>query len=123
LVERGVEVWELGADAMGRVDLRELLTRLGERGISSVLAEGGAAVATALLQEGLVVRLVVVLAPKIVGQGLNAIGDLGILRMGEAQAFRFQQVRRRGDDLLIEARPAPVTAPDVPQPGYRPERN
>ena len=57
------------------MDLRELLTTLGRREISSLLVEGGAAVITSFLKEKLADRLIVILAPKIVGRGstLSAI--------------------------------------------------
>jgi diaminohydroxyphosphoribosylaminopyrimidine deaminase/5-amino-6-(5-phosphoribosylamino)uracil reductase len=101
---RGVEVLEIGKDGAGRVDLKELLTVLGKREISSLLIEGGAAVATSVLKDKLADRLIVVLAPKIVGTGINAVGDLGIRRMDAALHFSFQRVIRRGDDLIIDAR-------------------
>jgi diaminohydroxyphosphoribosylaminopyrimidine deaminase/5-amino-6-(5-phosphoribosylamino)uracil reductase len=104
LEKKGIEVMEIGEDPAGRVDLRELLTLLGKREISSLLVEGGAAVATSFLKENLADRLIVILAPKIVGVGINAIGDLGIRRMDDALGFSFQRVTRRGPDLILYAR-------------------
>ena len=104
LERKGVEVLEIGEDPAGRVDLRQLLTVLGKRKISSVLVEGGAAVATAFLKENLVDRLLIVLAPKIVGAGVNAVGDLGIRQMDDALGFSFQRATRCGADLILDAR-------------------
>lgn len=104
LEKKGVEVLEIGEDPAGRVDLHKLLTVLGKRKISSVLVEGGAAVATAFLKGNLVDRLLIVLAPKIVGGGVNAVGDLGILRMDDALGFSFQRFTRCGADLILDAR-------------------
>lgn len=104
LEKRGVEVLEIGEEAAGRVDLCQLLTALGKRKISSVLVEGGAAVATAFLKENLVDRLLVVLAPKIAGLGINAVGDLGIRQMDDALALSFQRVTRCGADLILDVR-------------------
>lgn len=104
LEKQGVEILEVGADRSGRVDLKQLLTVLGKRGLSSVLVEGGAAVATAFLKEGLADRLLVVLAPKIAGLGVNAVGDLGIRSMEEALGFSFHRVTRCGADLILDAR-------------------
>ncbi|MCL2670060.1 MAG: bifunctional diaminohydroxyphosphoribosylaminopyrimidine deaminase/5-amino-6-(5-phosphoribosylamino)uracil reductase RibD, partial [Syntrophaceae bacterium] len=120
---QGVNVWEIGKDAKGHVDLQELLERLGQQEISSLLVEGGAGVATSLLEAGLADRLVVVLAPKIVGQGLNAIGDLEIKRMTEALLFRFRQIHRRGEDIILDVRPLPATESGAPPPGCRPGRS
>jgi diaminohydroxyphosphoribosylaminopyrimidine deaminase/5-amino-6-(5-phosphoribosylamino)uracil reductase len=104
LEKKGVEILEIGEDPAGRVDLHQLLTVLGKRKISSVLVEGGAAVATAFLKENLVDRLLIVLAPKIVGGGLNAVGDLGIRRMDDALVFSFQRFTRCGADLILDVR-------------------
>ncbi|MDA8125322.1 MAG: bifunctional diaminohydroxyphosphoribosylaminopyrimidine deaminase/5-amino-6-(5-phosphoribosylamino)uracil reductase RibD [Deltaproteobacteria bacterium] len=101
---RGIEVLEIGRKGADRIDLPELLALLGKREISSLLVEGGAAVATSFLKENLVDRLIVVLAPKIVGAGINAVGDLGIRRMDAALPFPFQRIIRRGDDLILDAR-------------------
>ncbi len=116
LEKKGVEVLEIGEDPAGRVDLRQLLTVLGKRKISSVLVEGGAAVATAFLKGNLVDRLLIVLAPKIVGGGVNAVGDLGIRRMDDALGFSFQRFTRCGADLILDARINQKIEPTVPPP-------
>ncbi|MCK9362199.1 MAG: bifunctional diaminohydroxyphosphoribosylaminopyrimidine deaminase/5-amino-6-(5-phosphoribosylamino)uracil reductase RibD [Syntrophales bacterium] len=102
--QRGVDVLECEGDSRGHVSLSKLLENLGKRGISSVLVEGGAGVATAFLQEDLVDQLLVVVAPKIVGTGINAIGGLGIEKIAEALSFSFHKISRRGDDLIIDIR-------------------
>lgn len=104
LEERGIEVLEIAEDTAGRVDLHALLAALGKREISSLLVEGGATVATSFLKENLADRLIVILAPKIVGAGINAVGDLGIQRMDNALGFSFHRVTRRGADLILDAR-------------------
>jgi len=120
LEKKGVEVLEIGEDPAGRVDLHQLLTVLGKRKISSVLVEGGAAVATAFLKGNLVNRLLIVLAPKIVGGGVNAVGDLGIRRMDDALGFSFQRFTRCGADLILDARIGrPTIEPAAPPPGSR----
>jgi diaminohydroxyphosphoribosylaminopyrimidine deaminase/5-amino-6-(5-phosphoribosylamino)uracil reductase len=106
------------------VDLHELVSLLGKRGISSLLVEGGAAVATSFLKENLVDRLIVILAPKIIGKGIGAIADLGIRRMDDALGFSFHRVIRCGADLILDARvgsPKPDTA--APPPGSHPARS
>ena len=120
LEKKGVEVLEIGEDPAGRVDLHQLLTVLGKRKISSVLVEGGAAVATAFLKGNLVNRLLIVLAPKIVGGGVNAVGDLGIRRMEDAIGFSFQRFTRCGADLILDARIGrPAIESAAPPPGSR----
>jgi len=104
LYERaGIELLEMEGDPTGHVDLPGLLTALGRREISSLLVEGGATLITAFLKQHLADRLIVILAPKIVGQGINAIGDLGIRKMDDALPLSFRQIRRQGDDLIVDA--------------------
>lgn len=98
----GATVLTLPSDDAGRVDLVALLTVLRERGIGSVLVEGGAALITALLRARLVDRLVVCVAPKILGAGINAIGELGISELDRALLLRDARVVAYGDDLVFD---------------------
>jgi diaminohydroxyphosphoribosylaminopyrimidine deaminase/5-amino-6-(5-phosphoribosylamino)uracil reductase len=102
--EKGIEVLEIGEDRAGRVDLHTLLAVLGKRAMSSLLVEGGAAVITSFLKEKLVDRLVVILAPKITGEGFNAVGEMGIRQMDDALRLSFRRIARLGDDLVLDAR-------------------
>ena len=104
LKKKGVEILNIKRDSKGRVSLAELLQKLGRRGISSVLVEGGAGVATAFLEENLVDRLLVIVAPKIVGEGINAIGNLGIKKIEDALNLSFWKITRMGDDLIVDIR-------------------
>ncbi len=113
---RGIEVLELGTDDTGRVALPELLNLLGRREIGSLLVEGGAGIATSLLRGGLADRLVAVVAPKIVGAGIDAVGDLGIRRMQQALQLRFARILRSGDDLVLDARFTPRPQASAPPP-------
>jgi diaminohydroxyphosphoribosylaminopyrimidine deaminase/5-amino-6-(5-phosphoribosylamino)uracil reductase len=117
--QKGIEVLELGEDGRERVDLHALLNLLGGRKIASLLVEGGAGVNTSFLKENLVDRLIAVLAPKIVGAGINAVGDLGIRRMDNALRLSFERTTRRGDDLILDARVNHKSQPDAPPPGSR----
>jgi diaminohydroxyphosphoribosylaminopyrimidine deaminase/5-amino-6-(5-phosphoribosylamino)uracil reductase len=112
----GIEVLQLGEDPAGRVNLSELLAILGKRRVSSLLVEGGAAVITSFLKENLTDRIIVVLAPKIIGTGLNAVGDLGVKLMDDALPLSYRRITCKGDDLIIEARISPENSPTAPQP-------
>ena len=92
------------ARGSSRVDLAALLSELGERGVSSVLVEGGQAIITSLLSAGLADRLVAIVAPKIIGAGIEAVGDLGIRRLNQAITFSSFNTRRLGTDIVIDAR-------------------
>ena len=101
----GAEVLRLPAASNGsRVDLGCLLVELGRRGITSVLVEGGRGIITSMLTARAVDRLIVVIAPKVIGQGTEAVGNLGITRLNEAITFSSVRTRRLGDDLIFDGR-------------------
>jgi riboflavin-specific deaminase-like protein len=85
-----------------RVDLEVLLAELYRRSITSVLVEGGARLITALLAARLANRMVVTIAPKIIGQGIEAIGDLGITKLRDALTFTSFETARRGTDIIFD---------------------
>jgi diaminohydroxyphosphoribosylaminopyrimidine deaminase/5-amino-6-(5-phosphoribosylamino)uracil reductase len=85
--------------------LQRLLSDLYSSGVHHLLCEGGATLATALLREGLVDRLDWVVAPKLIGSGRLATGDLGLTTIAAAQAWQFAAPRRAGEDIWLTARP------------------
>jgi 3,4-dihydroxy 2-butanone 4-phosphate synthase/GTP cyclohydrolase II len=98
----GVELLRVAATPDGRVDLADLLRLLAERGIGSVLVEGGAGIITSMLRGGLANRLVVSVAPRLVGSGIEAIGDLRIRRLADALGFGRMRTWRLGEDLILD---------------------
>lgn len=103
LKDKGIEVLTIREDERGEVDLKELLFYLGRRNISSILVEGGSEVITSFLREGLVDRVIAVIAPKIMGKGVEAVGDLGIGDVNHTLKLSFVKTYRKGEDLVIEA--------------------
>jgi riboflavin-specific deaminase-like protein len=100
----GATVLCLPTNAAGRVDLVALLAALHQRGVGSLLVEGGAGMITAFLQARLVDRLVGSVAPKILGASIEAVGDLGIRELGRALLMTDTSVTRYGVDLVLESR-------------------
>jgi 5-amino-6-(5-phosphoribosylamino)uracil reductase/diaminohydroxyphosphoribosylaminopyrimidine deaminase/5-amino-6-(5-phosphoribosylamino)uracil reductase len=107
--ERQQAIQELGAEVVvtdsgddGRVDLSALLFRLGRRNVRSVLIEGGAGLITAAFRARLVDRLVVCIAPRLVGAGVSAVGDLEIREMDRAIRFEHGRFMTLGGDLVFD---------------------
>ena len=98
-----VEVLVLPGNSQ-QVDLNQLMEELGKRNLQSVLVEGGATLNESLLLEGLIDRVAVFIAPKLIGgnQGKGMFAGTGISRLSDA--FRLTDVRWQafGDDLLVE---------------------
>src|SRR5438445_1888099 len=103
---RGAEVLRVKAGADGRVDLRDLLARLRADGIHSVLVEGGRGIITAALRERVVDRLTVCIAPKVIGEGIAAVGDLNIDRLCDAMTFERAGFIASGGDVVFYGEPA-----------------
>jgi GTP cyclohydrolase II len=85
------------------VDLRGALEMLRTLGVRSVLVEGGGRVITSFFAERLVDRLIVAIAPTIMGTGVDAVGDLGVTRVAQGVRLTNRSVHRAGEDLLVAA--------------------
>jgi GTP cyclohydrolase II len=72
LEAKGAVMLPLPEEADGWIDLGALLDQLGQRGIASLMVEGGAAILTSFLAGRLADQLVLTIAPRLVG-GLGAV--------------------------------------------------
>jgi riboflavin-specific deaminase-like protein len=100
LRERNVGIRVVSRGESG-VDLRETLRILRSEGIETLLVEGGSRVITSLLATGFVDRLIVSLAPMVMGTGIQGVGDLGTRRVQESVALKNRSVHLVGTDVLI----------------------
>jgi diaminohydroxyphosphoribosylaminopyrimidine deaminase/5-amino-6-(5-phosphoribosylamino)uracil reductase len=90
----------------GRVDLRDLLEKLGRLGVQSILLEGGSRLAGDALSRGLIDECVFFYAPKVIGSdGFSPFAITGITDMSQSVAFTDLSVRRIGSDIVVNARP------------------
>lgn len=98
----GVETLELKMTARG-VDLEQLMEVLGQRGITSVLIEGGAEVNASALEQGIVDKVVLFVAPKLIGghKAPGMIGGKGIEDVNLAPSLHDLEIERVGPDLMI----------------------
>jgi 5-amino-6-(5-phosphoribosylamino)uracil reductase/diaminohydroxyphosphoribosylaminopyrimidine deaminase/5-amino-6-(5-phosphoribosylamino)uracil reductase len=104
LADTGALLLELPEAPGGGVDLAALLAALADRGVGALMVEGGARLITALLRARLADRLAVTVAPKILGAGTSAVGDLGIARLGDAYTLTDVRVTPYGADIVIDGR-------------------
>ncbi len=88
-----------------RVDLKSLMIELGKRGIDGILLEGGATLSFSALEENIVDKIQVYIAPKIIGgeKSKTSIGGKGIEKLSDAIMLNNMTVKSVGTDLLIEA--------------------
>ena len=98
----GVEVLVVRKERNGKVSFSSLLKELGKKEIMSVLVEGGSGMITALLKVNLVDKMIIPISPRILGKGLEAIGDLNINKIKDAIKFSSFKTMKKGDDLIFE---------------------
>ena len=90
-------------DEKGQVPIKELVKKLGELGIDSILVEGGATIAYSFLKSGCVDKVLSYIAPKLIG-GMDAktsIGGEGISDLDKAWKLEDCDVTKVGCDFLI----------------------
>lgn len=101
---RGAEVVQV-EETEGRLDLRCLFQWLGKQGITSMLIEGGAAVAASALNSNLVDKVCWFIAPKIIGgtAATGPIGGAGIAELANAILLEDLETQPVGADTMITA--------------------
>lgn len=100
LTELGAEVIR---EASGGRNLKSVLSELGRRSLQSVLVEGGAGVAGAFLDSGLVNKVSFFIAPLIIGgrDAPIAVGGQGAEKIMDAANLQDIEVTRRGRDVEV----------------------
>ncbi|MGH9399117.1 MAG: bifunctional diaminohydroxyphosphoribosylaminopyrimidine deaminase/5-amino-6-(5-phosphoribosylamino)uracil reductase RibD [Thermoanaerobaculia bacterium] len=105
LARRGVVVWSLPGSRRGEVDLPRLLANLLESGVTSLLVEGGGATHAAFLAAGLVDRVAIFFAPRLLGGELapSAVAGRGF-KLAEAPWLCDLEIEAVGADLYLTGR-------------------
>lgn len=103
------EIQELGNAVLivksrnGRVDLTDLIVKLGETGIDGILLEGGATLNFSALEAGIVDEVMSFIAPKIIGgvSSKSPVGGEGIDKMKNAIELENIKIDQLGNDLML----------------------
>jgi diaminohydroxyphosphoribosylaminopyrimidine deaminase/5-amino-6-(5-phosphoribosylamino)uracil reductase len=104
LQKRGVQVWcmELEEES-GKIPLRPVLKKLAEWNVMSLIIEGGSELNASALQEGIVDKVVLFLAPRLIG-GATApswIGGAGVGELKRSYFLKKVSLERIGDDIML----------------------
>lgn len=100
-LEAVAEVLYIGAPGAVALDLRQAMKDLRERGIFSVLCEGGPRLAASMIAGGLVDRVYWAIVPRFLSSE-SAVPVLGGVNVSLAQMhLRFDRVERAGDDVIV----------------------
>lgn len=94
------DVLFVGQETDANLDVAQGLRALKDRGISSMLCEGGPTMASHLLKAGLVDRFVWLVAPRLLRSD-DAVPVLTAGPLSQLRGLRFDRVERLGADLLV----------------------
>jgi diaminohydroxyphosphoribosylaminopyrimidine deaminase/5-amino-6-(5-phosphoribosylamino)uracil reductase len=88
----------------GLIDLPGLMDLLGDLGITSLLIEGGGRVIASALSAGIVEKIILFFAPKILGgdDGVPICKGSGAVLMNDCIPVKDIRIQRFGDDIMIE---------------------
>ena len=99
----GVLVQTVAVDKDGGLDLDAVLASLGQRGVCSLLVEGGAAVHSSFLRKGLVDRVMLFVAPLFAGSaGTSLLRGFSVEDRDQAPQLKNVSYKRCGEDLLVQ---------------------
>jgi diaminohydroxyphosphoribosylaminopyrimidine deaminase/5-amino-6-(5-phosphoribosylamino)uracil reductase len=101
LLRKGIRFVEYEGE---KVDLTWLMCELGGMGLVSLLIEGGSSLNSYCLEQGVVDKVMFFIAPKIIGGkgSFPAVGGMSFKRLQDAYRIKDINIRRIGDDILIE---------------------
>lgn len=88
----------------GKIRIKDILTRLGgEKCVESLLLEGGGGLFHSFLSENAIDRMIVCVAPKILGgNGIQLFNGPTSRKIGEALRLKDISVETIGEDILIQ---------------------
>lgn len=104
LKKKGVHIITMFAGRGSKIDLKVVMRILYEKGIRSILVEGGKECITSFIKAGLADSITVIVSPKIMGKGIESIGDLGTRSIKEALPLSLRQIKRLGNDIIYKAK-------------------
>jgi len=98
----GVRCWQVPVQSLRSIDMAAALAVLAGAGVQTLMVEGGQRVLTAIMRARLVDRVALTIAPKWVGSGTSALGDIGVTTMAQALSLRNCRFSTCGDDMWLE---------------------
>ncbi len=102
-IEKGCEILQIKIKKK-KIDLQDLMSKLGEKKIDSILLEGGATLAWSAFERGIVDKIQAYIAPKIFGgNGKTAVLGEGVDFPKDAIMLKNSEIFRFGDDFMIES--------------------
>jgi len=104
LLLKGVEIILAKKDKNGLIDLKYMLRKSAKIDISSIIVEGGSRIFTSFINEGLVDKIYLFIAPKLFIKGVNTFcNSIPGSELIKNINLKFEKIKRINSDLMIEA--------------------
>ena len=103
LEKMGVKVMETKSKK-GKVDLQEVVEKLGKDKIDSILLEGGGTLNFSALKEGIVDKVRFYIAPKIIGgqNSKNSVSGQGFYNLDDCVNLKDMSYEQMGNEIVVE---------------------
>ncbi len=85
----------------GKIPLLQLLKALYSSGIISILVEGGASVFSSFVDANLFDDAIIMISPKIIGDGISVFRDFKIRNLSKAKKLNLINISRKDDDVIL----------------------
>ncbi|MCK5595109.1 bifunctional diaminohydroxyphosphoribosylaminopyrimidine deaminase/5-amino-6-(5-phosphoribosylamino)uracil reductase RibD [bacterium] len=107
LKQMGVEIICCESDKNNMINIPDLLGKLGKKGITSILVEGGSKVMSSFVEKRAVERIYAFIGPKIIGGNEAPVPFVnnGVNKIKDAVSLNNIKARRFEDDIMIEGYP------------------
>jgi diaminohydroxyphosphoribosylaminopyrimidine deaminase / 5-amino-6-(5-phosphoribosylamino)uracil reductase len=104
ITDTGTKIVRTGLNEDGFFDWHEILKILGGMGMHSVLVEGGSSIISSLLKTSLADKIILFIAPKILGSGIQLVSWDKTSSIDDALVLVIENIQTTGGDIMIEAR-------------------
>ncbi len=98
----GVQILFADENKKGLIDLRSALIEIGKLNISSLIVEGGSILLSNFIKSNLYDDVILFIAPKILGSGIDSFGDLGIKSIQKSNRLKIDSLEKVGDDIMVQ---------------------
>lgn len=100
---KGVELM-LAKSKAGKVDLKDMLSKLAAKGIVNILVEGGGGLVGALLDEKLADEAIFFISPSIIGGDKSSVRGCGAKTIKDAIKLRDARFSMSGKDVVVRGK-------------------
>jgi 3,4-dihydroxy 2-butanone 4-phosphate synthase/GTP cyclohydrolase II len=100
LESKGVRIIQTRANGSGRINIEEMLTRIFEMNITSVMVEGGSEIITSFLQSRSVDLMLLTISPDFLG-GVRGVRSLGISESEFIPGIIDLKQQQLGKDIIV----------------------